>query len=278
MFAAYSLCSTPATNLAIVAAYPLHVRLLRFFRRPDWQLEKVVPPWGDRPSIYAHVAESVRTATTSLSRANIDLPDETIIAGKHGLRFAAGAMDGVLGHHGAETDNPVAGAVFRSLVALAEHATSKRAATLYSQLVERSTLEYVDVLLPRLLQEPDVQRERVHAIARWLATAAADREPVKFAIALLGVLSPGEDSELLMTLGRHEEFTLFSAVALGQSDPSPDCALWELGQHVTGWGRIHVVERLRATQNEQIKAWLLRDGCRNDIMDEYTALICAKTG
>jgi len=52
----------------------------------------------------------------------------------------------------------------------------------------------------------------------------------------------------------------------------------ELAQHLTGWGRIHIVDRLAATRDERIKAWLLRDGCRNDIMDEYTALICAKTG
>jgi hypothetical protein len=31
-------------------------------------------------------------------------------------------------------------------------------------------------------------------------------------------------------------------------------------------------------QNPEIRAWMLREGFRNDIMDEYLAGICAKTG
>ncbi len=47
---------------------------------------------------------------------------------------------------------------------------------------------------------------------------------------------------------------------------------------MTGWGRIQIIERLAETKDEQIKAWMLREGYRNDIMEEYTALICARTG
>jgi hypothetical protein len=47
---------------------------------------------------------------------------------------------------------------------------------------------------------------------------------------------------------------------------------------ITGWGRIQIIERLAETKDEQIRAWMLRDGYRNDIMEEYTALTCAKTG
>ncbi len=54
--------------------------------------------------------------------------------------------------------------------------------------------------------------------------------------------------------------------------------LWELGKIVSGWGRIQIVDRLAGTQDEEIKGWLLRDAYRNDIMGEYTALICARTG
>jgi hypothetical protein len=40
---------------------------------------------------------------------------------------------------------------------------------------------------------------------------------------------------------------------------------------VAGWGRIQTVRRLAGTQDPQIKAWLLRHGFRNQIMDEYLA-------
>jgi len=91
-------------------------------------------------------------------------------------------------------------------------------------------------------------------------------------------VSHGEDRDLLTTLGRHDEFTLYAVVALQHSEAEPEPLLWDLAQHVTGWGRIHIIERLASTADERIKAWLLRTGFRNDIMDEYTALICANTG
>jgi hypothetical protein len=120
--------------------------------------------------------------------------------------------------------------------------------------------------------------DRLHAVARWLATEAPDREPVKTAIAILGILQGGEDRDLLLTLGRHEEFTLYAAVALQNTEGNAVPLLWELGKEVTGWGRIQIIERLAGTEDERIKAWLLREGYRNDIMNEYTALVCAETG
>ncbi|HHK41170.1 MAG TPA: hypothetical protein ENJ50_02025 [Planctomycetaceae bacterium] len=59
-------------------------------------------------------------------------------------------------------------------------------------------------------------------------------------------------------------------------DPEP--LLWELARNVTGWGRIHVVERLAGTQHPEIKDWLLREGYRNSVMYEYLAYTCATSG
>lgn len=84
--------------------------------------------------------------------------------------------------------------------------------------------------------------------------------------------------EIYQTLGRHDEFTLYCALALGNSEQEPDDALWELARNVSGWGRIHVVERLAQTTHPAIKAWLLREGFRNDVMYEYLAGTCARAG
>ncbi|MGH9455282.1 MAG: hypothetical protein ACRD2O_15080 [Terriglobia bacterium] len=45
---------------------------------------------------------------------------------------------------------------------------------------------------------------------------------------------------------------------------------------VHGWGRIQIVDRLVRTHDPQIQAWLLREGFRNSVMDEYLACICAR--
>jgi hypothetical protein len=79
-------------------------------------------------------------------------------------------------------------------------------------------------------------------------------------------------------LGRHDEFTLFCAIALANAAENSEESLWSLARNVCGWGRIHVVERLARTANPAIKDWLLREGFRNSVMYEYLAGICAKAG
>jgi hypothetical protein len=255
--------------------------VLKFIRRRPWDVWNVAAPWGDRPSIHRHLVARLEGAETSLSRSNVSLPDEEKVVQQSGggLRWVAGALDGVVSHHIGNGDPQViAGLILKALAALTQKDTSDRANALYSLLTTHSALEYVDGLLPMIAKSTTLRRDRVQAVARWLATGAADREAVKAAIAILGVVSSGEDREVLITLGKHEEFTLFAVVALGHSEEDPEPLLWEVARCVTGWGRIHSVKRLAATHDDRIKSWLLREGFRNDIMDEYTALVCAKGG
>jgi hypothetical protein len=107
---------------------------------------------------------------------------------------------------------------------------------------------------------------------------APDREPVKFGIAILGLFQQPGDAELFQVLGRHDEFTLFCAVALANAPADGEEAVWRLARNVTGWGRIHAVERLAKTENPAIRRWLLREGYRNDVMYEYLAATCARAG
>lgn len=80
-----------------------------------------------------------------------------------------------------------------------------------------------------------------------------------------------------MTLGRHEEFTRYAAVALAaRGDAERD--LFALAKAVDGWGRIELVERLADTHDETIKAWMLREGYKNSVMYEYLAYTCATAG
>jgi hypothetical protein len=65
---------------------------------------------------------------------------------------------------------------------------------------------------------------------------------------------------------------------LVRSQPDVEQALFDLARRVAGWGRIHAVERLAGTQDPHLKAWLLRHGFRNGIMDEYLAHLAATTG
>ncbi len=251
----------------------------RFFNGGTWDIQRVKPPWGDRRSIYQHILAKIRSGQPGLGEEGELLPDDEIVKGDNRFRWAPGALDGVFGHHGGGTAAAdAARKILESFRALAKKANDDRADSLYSMLVEHSALGYVDHLLETVVADDDLDAERLQTIARWVATGAADREPIKCAIALLGVFQGGEDRDLLLTLGRHEEFTLFASVALKNSGDDPELSLWALACLVTGWGRIQIIQRLAETKDEQIKAWMLREGYRNDIMEEYTALICARTG
>lgn len=254
--------------------------LMKFpFFSGKWDIEGVKPPWGDRASIYQHILTHIRPGEPGLGEKGDRLPDEEIVRGEKQVGWVPGALDGVLGHHvGIGEAAEVANKVLESFRALAKRAVDERASSLYSLLLEQSTLAYVDQFLEAVLVDNDLDPQRTHAIAHWLAISAADREPIKCAIALLGVCHGGDDRDLLLTLGRHEEFTLFAAVALNNSGDEIELSLWALACLVTGWGRIQIIERLAQTKDEQIKAWMLREGYQNDIMQEYTALTCAMTG
>lgn len=249
-----------------------------FFSGHKWDIESVNPPWSDRPSIYQHILDNIRPGELGLGIKGDLLPDDEIVRRGKEISWAPGAFDGVLGHHVRNNEAAeVAKKILESFRALSKKAGDEYANSLYSLLLEQTALSYVDNLLEGLVTDDHLARERIRTIALWLASGAADREPIKCAIALLGVLH-GNDRDLLLTLGRHEEFTLFASVALKNSGDDQELSLWALACLVTGWGRIHIIERLAETRDEQIKAWMLRDGYQNDIMQEYTALTCVKTG
>lgn len=249
-----------------------------FFSGDKWDIESVNHPWADRPSIHQHILDNIRPGEPGLGEKGDLLPDDEIVRGGKEIRWAPGAFDGVLGHHLRDNEAAeVAKRILESFLALTKKASDGRASSLYSLLMTHSALSYVDSLLEAVVVDAHLDTERMRAIALWLATTAADREPIKCAIALLGVFH-GDDRDLLLILGRHEEFTLFATVALKNSGDDAELSLWALACLVNGWGRIHIIERLAETRDEQIKAWMLRDGYQNDIMQEYTALICVKTG
>jgi hypothetical protein len=251
----------------------------RFFSSGAWDIRSVSPPWGERPSIYQHIQSHIRGGEPGLGENGNALPDEELVRGDKEVGWAPGALDGVMGHHASKNEAlDIANEILESLRALTKKASKERASSLYSLLLEHPTLSYVDHLLEAVVAHHDLDGQRVHAIAHWLAMGAPDREPLKCAIALLGVCGDNDDRDLLLTLGRHEEFTLFVAVALGNSADEAELSLYALACLVTGWGRIQIIERLANTKDEQIKAWLLREGYRNDVLNDYTAPICAKTG
>ncbi|KJZ17197.1 hypothetical protein TW80_17310 [Loktanella sp. S4079] len=188
-------------------------------------------------------------------------------------------MDGAFGHHGSiKSDDEVVRILYSALVSVCQSASDYNVKSLYKLILDSSALGVIDPLIERILEVQVLDADRLREIVFWFATKAPDREPVKFSMALLGLLRGSDDTDIFLTLGRHDEFTLYSAVALSNSDAYGEEALWKLAIAAEGWGRISAVERLAETSSPEIKDWLLRDGFKNSVMYEYLACICARAG
>ncbi|MBA2542599.1 MAG: hypothetical protein H0V17_23350 [Deltaproteobacteria bacterium] len=243
-----------------------------------WDLSSVERPWPPgATAIYAHISEHVSPGMQGLTEGGERLPDEK---DDGAVKWAAGAMDGVFGHHGGGgSEKSRAKVLHRAIGVVLKDATPVKLGKLYEQLLQDGVLDTIDPLLELIVGDRDLDARRMEELAVWLATRAPDREPVKFAIAVLGVIRDEDHSDLIATLGRHEEFTLYAALALSnRAGGDAERKLFELAQHVDGWGRIHIVKRLAGTSDPAIKTWMLREGFKNSIMYEYLAYTCATVG
>lgn len=233
-------------------------------------------PVTSRPSIYSFIVGQL-DAAGRLTESGVSLPDEAV-AMSGDLKWSAGALDGAFGHHaGGGVATALAEKVARSLVDACKRPTRRRLKRLYRAVCTDDALDFLDPLIERLVAlQPD--RDRLHELGRWLATTASDRGAVKVGLAVLGVTGLDRDVEVVRALGAHDEFTLYAAVALSNGLEEPESELWALATAVDGWGRIECVERLRETADPSIRAWILRTGFRNSVMNEYLAYIAATTG
>jgi hypothetical protein len=228
-------------------------------------------------SIYQFISEHL-AADGSLTPEGESLPDEARVM-RADLKWAPGAMDGALGHHSRAGDGAGdrAQAVADLLIAAAGQPSQPNLDRLYDAACDDDVLSIVDQLIERLTQL-GTERSAVAQVGRWLATTGTDRGAVKMGLALPGLGGRGADLDVVRALGRHEEFTLYAAVALSNCAQEPEAELWALARAVDGWGRIHCVERLADTQDPQIREWILREGFRNSVMYEYLAYTAAVTG
>lgn len=243
-----------------------------------WDLDGVEPPWGAGLAIHDHIRTHMVPGQTGLAAGGARLPDER---DDGRMKWVGGALDGVFGHHFGGRSDPQgrAAMLHRALAVVLEDPSAAKVEALYGQLCAASVLAIVDTLLERIVEQQDLDPARLTTLAVWLARNAPDRGPVKFAIALLGILPGADQRALLLTLGRHEEFSLYAAVALSRTaGDDAEGLLFELARQVEGWGRIQIVERLAGTRDPAIKGWMLREGYKNAVMYEYLACTCAVAG
>lgn len=206
------------------------------------------------------------------------LPDESHDDGQ--LKWAAGALDGVMTHHNSSLpDTEQIDQILMLFTRISTQVNKQDIEQLYLIIKEGNTSALIDSLIEKFL-ELDINFDSLYQFLYWLLLNTPDREVVKFSIALLGSYT-AKQTELFQLFGMHEEFTLYSAVALNntiEDRQEAEDALLCLAKKVHGWGRIHLVERLARAPSAEVKDWLLREGYKNSVMFEYLAYTCATAG
>ncbi len=243
-----------------------------------WTEGRLPEPWpSGKPSIFQFIEENGSGDGHGDDHDDLRLPDE--VEEENSIRWVSGGLDGAFGHHGgAAGDNGNVSAIFNALKRVLKNPSHRNMTAYYELIKDEYALDFIDELLEKILNDRSLNNDRLIRLSSWIAENSPDRGPVKVSVAVMGVLSNGEFDQLFLTLGRHDEFTLYSAVALAHSSSEPEEKVWQLANSVHGWGRIQAVERLSDTKNPEIKAWMVREGYKNNIMYEYLAYLCATTG
>ncbi|MFE2581655.1 hypothetical protein [Streptomyces sp. NPDC059378] len=199
------------------------------------------------------------------------------------LVFVGGGEDALLRRTpegdgvGPPTGVELADHIERLLPASAPGPSGDELRDLHDHLTTCSPIEVADELSAEVRRR-GLPRDGLRRLGHRLAEHGTHRAPVKIGLVLLGLGGDIRDRELLLLLGTLDELTLYAAVALHRSQPDGDRAVHALARQVAGWGRIQAVRTLRDTTDPAIRAWLLREGFRNAIMDEYLAHLAATTG
>ncbi len=216
------------------------------------------------------------------SPGEVELPDEAQAANQ--IRFAPGALDGIATHHmRLPTPEEAAAGVDELLAVLELAATDDSALEDLNGVVARdgfSVVRLADALAMRVTSQSRLAPEDALRIGRRLVETACNREALKLGILLVGLCGGEEDLPNLRLLGRHDEFTLFCAVAIGNMVEDPAEVWWQMAAAVDGWGKIHLVERLAAVAGDRpyLQHWLVRHGCANSVLPDYLAFTCASAG
>jgi len=207
-----------------------------------------------------------------------DLPDE--IKNEDKIRYAPGLMDAVFGANDSDDSKKIIIELAKHLKKIANKGDETSQHEFHRLITENeSAIGIIDEFLQTIIKDALPIHSFLFAFAKDLATKTDKRNAVKFGIAILGLCRNESILEDLKILGLHDEFTVYSVLAIMGLSKNPVPCLWDLAQKVDGWGKIQLVDRLAKMElDQQIQDWLILEGYKNNIMYEYLAFTCAVKG
>lgn len=220
-------------------------------------------------SIYELIKSSIQ--------ANGELPEDFKLPPKdpNGVPWADGAMDGVYIYHtvGNEEDiEPLKNIVFQISEGKFEEAETNL------DKLDFSMVSRTNSLLSWIIQEQkQINLNNLYEFASSQLSTSKNIEVIKFCLSVLAIMNVETDEETIekvKILALSDEFTLYCLNIFVKLENSNE-EIFKIAKKVKGWGRVHSIGYLEVT-NDEIKEWILEEGCHNYVLPAYTAYTCAK--
>ena len=220
-------------------------------------------------SIYELIKNSIQN--------NGELPEDFKLPPKdpNGVPWADGAMDGVYMYHTVGKEEDIE--ALKKIVFQISEGKFEEAQTNLDKL-DFSMISRANSLLDWIIQEQkQINLNNLYEFTTLQLTTTKNIEVVKFCLSVLTILNVETDKdtiEKVKVLALSDEFTLYCLIIFVKLEDSNE-EIFEIAKKVKGWGRIHSIAFLEAT-NDEIKEWILEEGCHNNVFPAYTAYTCAK--
>ncbi len=234
--------------------------------------------WRTDDSILNFLINNIDTNGVLKKSAN-NLPDQTN-PDSNQLRFAPGMIDSMFGADQSSESKVKIKELSKHISAIAKNGDLESKSAFYNTITSGDgVIRIIDEFLQEIANQSLPVEPYLFSFAKDLATKTNHRNSVKVGIAMLGLCQNKSVISEIKTLGLHDEFTVFSTVALSNLSNNPVKDLWELARKVDGWGKIQLVDRIANMElPHQVKDWLILEGYKNSIMIAYLAWTCAVYG
>lgn len=196
------------------------------------------------------------------------------------IRFAPGAMDGIMMFHGGVTGNAGGDEYERlcGIIELASEGKKEEAAAEADRFaVNGHVLSNIDSLQDYIIKQKDrLDAGNLHDFAAGLTAGASKAEAVKIGMTVMELFNTDGSEEFkkfVRTLALCDEFTLYAAYIMrGWSNSNEE--FFEAVQKVKGWGRVFLVNSFLEADSGEKELWLLQNGVCNEVLPNYSAIDC----
>lgn len=197
------------------------------------------------------------------------------------IGFMPGAMDGIgVFYAGRADEEKLVKQVVSLLKKYFKTGSDRYICKIEKTIADGRAISLIDPILQSLRDDhKGIEPNKVFRLSFQLVQTSENTEIVKISLGLLGLFDLGNSDEVadvVATLAAYDDFTLYAVVAVSNWTNGNEL-IFRIAKSVDGWGKIHAVERLEP-ETEEIREWILRDGCSNSVMDAYLGLVCAVKG